>query len=110
VASTITVSTTGPHTTSMRSNTRPYHVATLLGLGLPLGICLVAMPSWRRKGVLAVMLLLIIVVPACGGGGGGGGGSQQHQDPGTPSGTYTITLTATSGPITQQGAFTLVVQ
>jgi hypothetical protein len=107
---TITVSTTGPHTVSVRSNTQRYYFAALLGMGLPFGICLVFAPRWRRNNLLALMLLFIaIAVPACG-GGNGGGSSKQHQDPGTPAGSYAITVTATGGSQTQQGTFTLVVQ
>jgi hypothetical protein len=86
-----------------------YYFAMLFCFGLPLGMCFVAKQRWRRNSLLALMLLFIaIAVPAC--GGGGGGSSQQHQDPGTPAGTYTITVTAAGGSITQQGAFTLIVQ
>jgi len=93
----------------VRSNTQRYYFAALLGMGLPFGICRVFAPKWRRNSLLAMMLLFIaIAVPAC--GGGGGGGSKQHQDPGTPAGTYAITVTATGGSQTQQGAFTLIVQ
>jgi hypothetical protein len=46
---------------------------------------------------------------ACGGGGssgsGGGGGN-----PGTTPGTYTITLTGTSGAITEMGTASLTVR
>jgi len=53
-------------------------------------------------GVLALTAGLI----SCGGGGGGG---TQH-NPGTPPGTYTVALTATSGSITHQSTITLNVQ
>ena len=39
---------------------------------------------------LAGALLLVLLWAACGGGGGGGGGN-----PGTPLGTYTLTVTGT---------------
>jgi len=56
---------------------------------------------------LAVAGLLFLV--ACGGGssstGGGGGGSA-----GTPAGTYTVTVTAKSGSVTQQTQVTMTVQ
>jgi hypothetical protein len=111
VPANIVVSTTAPHTVAMHSNGQRYYFAALLGMGLPFGILFVVVPRRRRSGLLALMLLAIVVtVPACGGGGGGGGSSQQHQDPGTPAGTYTITVTATAGSITQQGAFTLLLQ
>jgi len=107
VVASITVSTVAPHTVSLRSNAQRYYFATLLGMGLPFGLCLVMAPRWRRNSLLALMLLFIaFAVPAC----GGGGSTQQHQDPGTPAGTYTVTLTATGGSQTQQGAFTLIVQ
>lgn len=108
---TITVSTKGPHTTSVNSNVRRYYFAALFSMGLPFAICFVVAPRWRRNSFAVMMLLfLAIAVPACGGGGGGGSSQQQHQDPGTPAGTYAITVTATGGSQTQQGAFTLVVQ
>ena len=110
VAANITVNTTAPHTTSARFQAQRYYFATLLGMGLPFGICLMVAPRWRRNSLLLVMLLFIIIaVPSCG-GGGGGSSSHSHQDPGTPSGTYAITVTATGGSQTQQGTFTLVVQ
>jgi len=43
---------------------------------------------------------------ACGGGGGNGGGGG-HTDPGTPTGSYTITIAADP---THKTTFTLVVQ
>jgi hypothetical protein len=50
---------------------------------------------WRTVVVLmAVWLPLTMVLAACGGGGGGGGGST---NPGTPAGTYTLTVTGTVG-------------
>jgi hypothetical protein len=108
VNTSITVSTMGPHTVMLRSEQRPYYFAAMLG-GLPLaGIFLLAAPR-RRRGALAGLMLvtLLVVVPACGGGGGGG----SHQtDPGTPAGTYTVTVTAASGSLSAQGAFTLIVK
>ena len=44
---------------------------------------------------------------AAGGGGGGGGGAG---DPGTPRGSYTVTVTATSGALTHTASFKLNVQ
>jgi ABC-type transporter Mla subunit MlaD len=38
-----------------------------------------------------MVLATIIVLPACGGGGNSGGGG--NGTPGTPAGTYTITVT-----------------
>jgi hypothetical protein len=58
----------------------------------------------KRLGLSAIMLLLFL--PACGGGSSGGGGG----NPGTPIGNYTVTVTATSGNISQKPTFTLMVQ
>ena len=55
------------------------------------------------------LFLLMLLLPSCGGGasnGGGGGGQQQ----GTQPGTYTITVTGTSGTLSHQAStVTLVV-
>jgi len=119
VTTNITVSTTAPHTTMLRPSQRPYYFATIFFStffipaifgGLPLaGVFFLAAPKRRRRSVLlGIMLLaLLVTVPAC---GGGGGGSHHTQDPGTPAGTYMVTVTATAGSISQQGSFTLTVQ
>jgi len=106
----ITVTTTAPHTTALQSNQRRYYFAAIFGGGLPLaGILLLAAPRRRRSTLLGlVVLALLVTLPACGGGGGGGGGG--HQDPGTPTGTFKVTVTATAGSLIQQGSFTLTVQ
>jgi hypothetical protein len=103
----IIVSTMGPHTVMLRANEPRVYYAVLLGSGLPFGIFFVASSRRRRWSILAFMMLLALIValPAC-----GGGGPSHHQDPGTPIGTYTVTVTATAGSLTQQGSFTLVVK
>ena len=107
VSTNITVTTMGPHTVMLRANEQRYYFAVLLGGALPFGIFFVGAPRRRRWSVLGVMMLLavMVTVPAC-----GGGGQSHHQDPGTPAGTYTITVTASGGGLSQQGSFTLVVK
>ena len=94
--------------------------ATLFGGVLILGTLSPGHRRWSRLFVLLVLVLLILL-PACGGGssgtsgggtggGGGGGGGGGNTDPGTPVGTYTVTVTATSGAISHSATFTLVVQ
>jgi hypothetical protein len=119
VTTNITVTTTAPHTTMLRFSQRPYYFATIFFStifipaifgGLPLaGVFFLAAPKRRRRSVLLgfMLLALLVTVPAC---GGGGGGSHHTQDPGTPAGSYTVTVTATAGSISQQGSFTLTVQ
>lgn len=109
VAANITVSTMGPHTVMLRGNDQRAYYAVLLGGTLPFAAVLVIGGPRRRRRytVLGCVLLmsLLMALPGC-----GGGGSSHHQDPGTPAGTYTITVTATAGSLSQQGTFTLVVK
>ena len=82
--------------------------ATLLP-GL-LGIVLVAsarkrsLRSVRFLGLLMVLGFSTIWLGSC-----GGSSSSSTKDPGTPTGSYTITVTGTSGSLTRQTSFTLVV-
>jgi hypothetical protein len=59
-------------------------------------------------GILVLLFSITGGVSACGGGGGNGGGGAGN--PGTTPGTYTITVTGTSGAITQTGTVSLTVQ
>src|SRR5215469_16070024 len=71
------------------------------------GILAVALLASRRKRVLialAFVSLYVILMASCGGGGGGGGGGGSH---GTPSGTFTIVVTATNGSTSQSMNLTL---
>ncbi|MFL6304811.1 MAG: protease pro-enzyme activation domain-containing protein [Candidatus Sulfotelmatobacter sp.] len=112
VASTaLTISTAAAHLVMQQSSERRYY-AVLLGGGLPLmGIFLIAAPKQRRGAlVLGMMLLgLVAVFPSCGGGGGATPVAHQ-QDPGTPAGSYVVTVTATAGSLKQQGSFALVIR
>jgi len=62
----------------------------------------------RLRWALAAMLILAFAgfTSAC----GGGGGTPVMHNPGTPAGTYMITVTATSGNATANTMFTLTVQ
>lgn len=105
----ITVTTTAPHTAMLQSNGRRNYYALIFGGGLPVaGIFLLMAPRRRRwSSCLGLFVMaLLVAVPACSSGGGGG----SHQDPGTPAGSYSVTVTATAGSITSQGTFTLTVQ
>jgi hypothetical protein len=99
VAATLTFTTQGPSAAMLRHSTfyglwLPVPGLTLIGLGLG------SRGSCRKKLsgllLLSIVLASLVVLPACGGngssGGGGGGGN-----PGTPAGTYTLTITAKDG-------------
>jgi hypothetical protein len=61
-------------------------------------------PQWNWA-VLALAALWLASFAACGAGGTG------YVNPtGTPAGTYTITVTGTSGTLTQSTTFSLTVQ
>ena len=107
----LTVATTAAHTA--RRSTRgvfyamfvPLAGLTLLGAGF----------AQRRKNVVSLLLVSLLLsgllfLVACGGGSStaSGGGTLVG---GTPAGTYTVTINATSGSITAQSTtFTLTVQ
>ena len=106
----IVVTTTAAHTTMLHSSEPRYYYAVLLGGGLPLaGLFLIGGPQRRRWSTLLGLMLLmafLVAVPGC----GGGGGSHHTQDPGTPAGSYVVTLTATAGSLSEQASFNLTVQ
>jgi 6-phosphogluconolactonase (cycloisomerase 2 family) len=89
-------------------------VTTLVNTGSTASIP--ALPAWQRLAVMCV-LLAAVAAAGCGAGPGtssnGTSGSSGGSNPsitGTPSGTYTLTVTATSGQVAQQFPLTLTVQ
>lgn len=107
VNATITVTTMGPHTTMLAPNNRPYYLAAVCAGALPLvGMLMLTGPRRRSSALLGLMALTMLATLS----GCGGGGSSHQQDPGTPAGTYTVTVTATAGSLSQQGTLTLTVK
>jgi hypothetical protein len=112
VSTNITVTTTAPHTATTQPSQRRYYAAIIFGGALPLtGLLILVSPKRRRLAMFGYIIsALLIMVPACG-GGGGSSGVQQQQDPGTPTGTYQVSVTGTAnGAPSQQIFFNLVVQ
>ncbi len=107
-SATITITTTAP-TAMMRSQRRVFLAAELMGLGL-FGMLLVGGKKRTRGMIVLTLIFLLLMVPACGGSGGGGGTKTPPPDAGTPKGTSTVTVTATSGSTVSSTGFTLVVQ
>jgi len=88
-----------------------------LSLALP-GLALLATRRRRRRRARLTLpasvlgsFLLVLLLPSCGGGGsnggGGGGGGGGGQQQGTQPGTYTITVTGTSGTLSHQAPSTI---
>jgi IPT/TIG domain len=107
--STLTVSTTPVTRASIASPSQGIFYALWLPIG---GLALLGAgcTSRRRKllGLFLVCLMVsgLIFMAACGGGSSMGGGGH----PGTPAGTYTVTVSATSGSLTHTVPVTVIVQ
>ena len=108
---TVTVKTTAPRSVSgLRAEARSAPIWLMGGFVLA-GVFLVLGRDARKRKVALVLIIMVLLIalPACGGGGSGDGGGT-HQDPGTPLGSYPVTVTATAGSLTQTTSFLLVVQ
>lgn len=116
-SSTVTLTTTAP---SAAFPSDQFERFTPLTLGIWLtgisGLILLAqrrrqMGRWVRCGAtLAVVLAFAAFMSSCGGGGGGGGGGG-NGNPGTPRGTSTVVVTASSsGNVSHQVNITFTVQ
>jgi uncharacterized repeat protein (TIGR01451 family) len=109
-ASTVLNLTTTPQPTTTITSVgwrHPFYALWLMGPGMAL-LSLGTGGKRRRKGLLGLVLLclvfgLVLLQPAC------SGGKTQPTASGTPSGTFPLTLTATSGSLSQSAVFSLTV-
>jgi hypothetical protein len=106
---TVTVGTTAPVTMGTVSR------VDLLRGAMPLTWTVIWLGSgWlllrNRKRLPALAAPMVVLVLASSVGCGGGNSSSSHTTPGTPLGTYTATITATSGSVNQNMTLTVVVK
>jgi hypothetical protein len=99
----LTITTTAAHPlTASRTDGKGLYSFGVLACAF-----LLVLPGSRRRRFPLALLLLVCVF---GFGGCGGGGSTTPMDSGTPAGTYTVNVTATSMNITRTASFNVTVQ
>ena len=116
---TVVLATTAPNNTYNAGNSLPTWIKTTGGITLAGGLLLL-LPSRRRRQIWPLVLLATLGLGAtvalngCGSSGSsktstGTSTTTTYLYPGTPAGSYTVNVTATSGSMTQTGAITLAV-
>jgi hypothetical protein len=118
----LTISTSAPTSAALSSPKRPgvpWYAAEGAALAC---VLLFGIPARRRRwrctlGMLALLITVGSGILSCGGGGSSGGGSSGStggsggtSNPGTTAGTYSVTVTGTSGATKATGTITLTVQ
>jgi subtilase family serine protease len=112
----VTITTQGPTLMASAAPLRRSGSGTRTGVGAAGGLTLAALllcvpflgKRARKLGLLA-FLAAVITVAGINGCGGSGPPKYAITDPGTPAGTYPITITATAGPTVQTTTFDLIV-
>jgi len=108
---TVNVTTTAASLAPISKRLKPPLGPGLAPFGTAFGtLAFLALLAFFRKrrgwGLLAATTLLVVLWASCGGGGGSSGSG----NPGTPAGTYNVTVTVAGGNITQSAMLSLTVQ
>ncbi len=108
----LTITTTAPSVAPPLARRGPWNkpmglLLWVLAALLSFGLLAVPRAARRLRHALTVLLLVVLsgLAVSCGGGGGGGGGN-----PGTPLGTFTVTVQVQSGNMMHPVPFTLTVK
>jgi len=106
---TVTVGTTAPVTTGTISQiSSPSGWVPLAWIGMLFGSGWLLLRNRKRVPVLAAPIIVLAVASWV--GCGGGSSSSPHTIPGTPAGTYTVRVTATSGGLSHNTTSQVIVQ
>jgi hypothetical protein len=109
-SATLSVGTTAATTGALQLPARGTSPFAYAGGAAMACLLLLVLPGKRRR--LPMMLAMLALMAAVGGmaGCGGSGGGSNSGNSGTTAGSYTVTVTATSGAIVQTTAITVTVQ
>jgi hypothetical protein len=102
----LAITTTAPHTLSASRHSRLLPFSA----GIMAGVVTLFVGRFRRVRPFLALLAVAFVMFLMSCGGGGGTSSKPVTDPGTPAGTYPVTVTATSLGITRTATFNVIVQ
>lgn len=111
----VTVTTTAPSTVTPTRRMMPFRwklliLLSFVGFLIPVFLRGRRRRRWILLAPLAATLLMAALWSACGGGGSiGGGGGGGNNNPGTPAGTYTLTITAASQGLSHAVSLSLTV-
>ena len=110
---TLSVATVAAHAVKVNSADARHSFRWFTGLGtLAAGIFLIPLPGRRRRwmGLTGLLFCVFLAAGAGCGGGSSSGSTNSQSSPGTPTGNYVITVTASSGSISHSSNVAVSVQ
>jgi len=111
----LTITTTAPQAAARKGSGIARGIGWTAGFSIMACAFLAGASSGHRRWRAFLSLVVVgflLTLPSCGGGGSGtgGGGGGGNIDPGTPKGTYVLSVNAKSGSVVHTATFQLVVQ